>query len=109
MIIATRILRLMGDDGDVDVPVSLHAPVQDDRCWRCDYEIGWPRRPRKFNAYGDDATQALVLGLQMIAIDLYTTDYHRAGLLLWDEEEAGYGYPVPAPIRDMAVGMDKRD
>src|SRR3569623_1478741 len=109
MIIATRILRLVGDDGKVEVPVSLHAPVEDDRGWLCDYEIGWPRTPRRFHAYGDDATQALILGLQMVAIDLYTTEYHRAGLLIWDEEEAGYGYPMPAPIRDIDEGMDKRD
>lgn len=109
MIIATRILRLIGDDGDTDVPVSIHAPVEDDRSWRCDYEIGWPHKPRRFHSYGQDATQALILGFQMIAIDLYTTEYHRAGLLIWDEEEAGYGYPLISSIQDWAVGMDKPD
>src|SRR3569623_258264 len=109
MIIETRILRLVGEDGKVEVKVSLHAPVEDDRCWRCDYEIGWPRSTRRFHAYGDDATQALILGLQMVAIDLYTTEYHRAGLLIWHEEEAGYGYSLFALIRDMEIKMDKRD
>jgi hypothetical protein len=109
MMMATRTLRLIGDDGDIEVPVSIHMPVEDDRAWRCDYEIGWPRTPRAYRAFGYDGMQALVLALSAIAIDLYTSRYHHAGLLIWDDNDAGYGFPLGRGMWDHAVVMDKRD
>lgn len=94
MIIATRMLRLMGDDGDVEVPVRLHMPVEDDRAWRCDYEIGWPRKPYAFRSFGVDAVQALQLAMWSIGIALHASPYHRSGQLIFEEEDPGYGFPT---------------
>lgn len=56
---------------------------------------------------GFDSAQALLLALQMIGTDLYTSTYHKAGLIFFQEPGKGYGFPVPATIRDLYVGEDK--
>ena len=97
MVIATRMLRIMGDDGDVAVPIHIHAPVEDDRSWRCDYEIGWPHSPRRYHSFGFDAVQALQLVNFMIGIDLQVSPYHQAGLLIFEDTDPGYGFPAQLP------------
>jgi hypothetical protein len=94
MIIATRILRLIGDDGDIEVPVTIHMPVEDDRAWRCDVEIGWPRLRFADRVLGVDAVQALQLAMLRIGIQLEASQYHRAGLLIFEEDHPGYGFPI---------------
>ena len=94
MIIATRTLRLIGDDGDVEVPVTIHMPVKDDRAWRCDYGIGWPHKPRVHRALGVDAVQALQLAMLSIGIDLHTSPYHRSFQLIFEEDDPDYGFPT---------------
>ena len=107
MIIATRILRLIGDDGNIEVPVSIHLPVEHGRSWPCDCEIGWPRDLHRFYAGGLRRRAGLAHRLRMIAVRLYASRYHHAGLLIWDEEHAGYGFPLPKGGRDLAVGIDR--
>jgi hypothetical protein len=97
MIIAKRILRIMGDDADVEVPIAIHLPVEDDRSWRCDYEIAWPRKPRIFRAYGVDGVQALQLAMLAIGTELWANPYHHAGLLIFRDDEPGYGFPAELP------------
>ena len=97
MIIATRIMKLIGDNGDIELPIHLHAPSEDDRCWRCDYEIGWPRNPHRASAYGVDGVQALQLAMSAIGTDLQLSPYHRAGLLIFEETDPGYGFPAGLP------------
>jgi hypothetical protein len=43
----------------------------------------------------------------MIGADLYTSTYHKRGLLSYIAPGKGYGFPVPATIRDLYVGEDK--
>jgi hypothetical protein len=94
MIIASRILRIMGDEHDVEVPVAIHLPVEVDRAWRCDYEIGWPRNPRTFRAFGVDGVQALQLAMFAIGTELWASHYHHAGLLIFKDDNPGYGFPA---------------
>ena len=105
MIIATRILRIMGDDDDVKVPIHIHMPVEDDRSWRCDYEICWPRKPRLSKAYGVDAVQALQLAMFAIGTELWANPWHHAGLLAWFDEGSEYGFPENLPP---SVGREKQ-
>jgi hypothetical protein len=109
MIIATRVLKLRTEGGDVDLPVRIHAPEQDDTmgCWKVRFAIEWPDETFHQEGYGEDAVQALILTLQMIGIVLYTSDQHESGRLGWNEPGQGYGFPLAKSVRDLAVGHDK--
>jgi hypothetical protein len=98
----------MTSKGAVDLPVHLHAPEERGGSWICDYEIGWPGEPRTGTVWGADAVQAIILALQMIGTDLYTSGYHRAGELTSKEQGGGYGFPVPANLRDRLIGDDAK-
>ncbi|PZU92419.1 MAG: hypothetical protein DI527_09775 [Chelatococcus sp.] len=106
MIILKRLLTYGVGPGAVEIPVTVDPPVKGEQDWRCAYEIGWPGEPRRGFGYGVDATQAVLLALHGIGADLYTSDYHRSGLLRWERAGGGYGYPVPRTIRDLLVGDD---
>jgi hypothetical protein len=108
MIIATRELTLRQDAGDVIVPIRIHAPERDDRCWKCRYEVEWPDRIFASEAYGEDAVQAIELTMQKIGVELYVTEEHKAGRLGWPEPGDGFGFPVARTVRDLLVGHDRR-
>ena len=46
-------------------------------------------------AWGIDSVQAILLALQMIGADIYTSSYHKSGHLMFEEAGQGYGFPVP--------------
>ncbi len=94
--------------GDAVLPVAirLDAPRPADRSWSCAYEIGWPEGPRRSVAHGADALQALVLALQKIGTELYTSAHHRSGALSGSSPGGGYGFPVPPNLRDLLAGDD---
>jgi hypothetical protein len=109
MLIATRSLKLSNSDGDVDVPVRLFAPVQQsDGAWSCTYEIDWPNGKATSVGFGFDAFQALILTLQKIGGDLYASNSHKSGELVWEKQGSGYGFPVSNIIRDLLVGDDAK-
>jgi hypothetical protein len=72
-------------------------PVEDDRCWRCDFEIGWPSAPRRSSAYGVDAVQALQLVMFNIGIELMVSQWHAAGQLIFEDADPAYGFPAELP------------
>ena len=106
MIIVERLLFLATTHGERPVPIRLYQPVRGARDWSCAYEIGWPGEARRGFGYGIDAGQSLLLALQAIGTDLYTSDHHRSGKLRWDAPGRGYGFPVPGTIRDLLIGND---
>ncbi|OYW33318.1 MAG: hypothetical protein B7Y12_20930 [Rhizobiales bacterium 24-66-13] len=59
-------------------------------------------------AHGFDSVQALVIAMQMIAADIYTSSYHEAGQLLFRPDWKGYGFPVTHNMRDMLTGDDAK-
>lgn len=74
--IAARMLTLRDGDRDVPVEIRIFAPLLEaDGSWGCGFEIGWPERPKEMTIYGVDAMQALVLALQAIGVQLYTSEY----------------------------------
>ncbi|MBB4019702.1 hypothetical protein GGR16_004757 [Chelatococcus caeni] len=106
MIIITHELFLRTEEGEKTIGISVHKPVAAGPSWSCRYEIDWPEGKQDRKAVGFDALQALVLALQMIGADIYTSAYHREGRLRAYEKERGYGFPVPSSLRDMLVGAD---
>ena len=107
MIIATRILTL-SEKGDQKVAIHLHAPEPAKVDWICRFDIAWPEGKAERWGSGVDAVQALYHALAMIGAELYASPPHQAGELKWMEAHQGYGFPVPANIRDLLVGDDKK-
>ena len=107
MIIAKRMLMLRLPTIDVPVPISLHAPVEGDRCWECRFAIGWPEGERTAIVRGFDAVQALYLAMQRIAMELYGSTHHAAGALSWVEPDGGYGFPMAKAGYQDLVGEDR--
>ena len=109
MIIGTRNLKVRSQQGDVDVPVRIFAPVEDaERGWGCKFEIEWPNGADTMTARGIDAIQALEIAMKMIGAHLYTSKQHEAGELMFDKRGAGYGFPVPQNMRDLLIGDDAK-
>ena len=107
MQIAERLLKISRSGTTLDVLVRLNAPQkQSGNSWSCVYEIGWPERPKRMTVSGVDAVQAIVVALQMIATDLYTSNYHKAGELTFEKPGGGYGFPVGKGVRDLLEGDD---
>jgi hypothetical protein len=107
--IATRTLKLQRDGDAIDIGIRIFAPRASGRDWSCRFEIDWPDGRLSRGAYGVDSMQALVLALQMIGADIYTSAYHKSGQLMFEAPGRGYGFPVPASIRHLMVGDDRAD
>ena len=107
MMIASRILKLRDANSNIDIPIEIFAPEQQSMDWVCRFEIGWPDGKLERHASGFDAVQALLLALQMIGTQIYASDLHASGNLEWLKPGFGYGFPVPAGIRDLLIGDDK--
>ena len=107
MIIASRILILRDGSDEIQIPVRIHAPEKaSDGAWFCHYEINWPGENHKMDVGGVDSAQALVLALQMIGAEIYSSDYHKSGNLFWERHGDGYGFPVVPTLRDLLRGSD---
>ncbi len=107
MVIATRVLKLRRIAGDIEIPIRIFAPREEDASWKCDFEVGWPDGALTMAAGGVDAVQALDLALKMIGALIYASDHHASGKLEWLEPGKGYGFPVTRGIRDLLVGDDR--
>ena len=108
MVIASRSLKLTGGEGDVEIPIRIFAPKQDGAAWSCRYEIDWPEGKQTMTSWGANSVQALTLALTMIGADIYSSSYHKSGKLMLDEPGKGYGFPVPASLRDLLEGDDAK-
>ncbi|WP_338722630.1 hypothetical protein [Devosia sp. XK-2] len=107
MLIATRTLYVRtGAGAEEGFEVRVFKPEQDGSAWRCRYEIDWPRGMRKSFGQGVDGAQAIIIALQKVGAELYTSNYHAKDLLRFEKPGDGYGFPVPKPMRDMLVGGD---
>ncbi len=95
-------------DDSIPVKVTVNAPIEEEQDWTCRYTIDWPDRPRRFYTVGVDAVQAVMLAMEMIGAELYTSEAHRNGSLRWFEPGDGYGFPVAPTIRHLLVGFDAK-
>jgi|EndMetStandDraft_8_1072994.scaffolds.fasta_scaffold220329_2 hypothetical protein len=108
MVIGIRVLQLRGEKRNIDIPIRILAPEDNGKKWICRFEIEWPEGKAARWGIGGDAIEALFHALQMIGIEIYGSDHHRSGRLMWLAESTGYGFPVTKNIRDLLVGDDKR-
>ena len=108
MIIARRTLTLRQQGQDHPVEVTLAAPRFETGCWLCAYEIHWPSGPRRFYGAGADSMQALVIAMQMVSAELYTSAPGKAGELFFDTPGTGFGFPAPPSMRDLLTEEDAR-
>jgi hypothetical protein len=108
MIVASRFLKLRQGQNDSDVAVRIFAPEQDHGGWSCRYEIDWPEGTRSGAASGYDSVQALLFALKMVGSEIYTSDYHKSGCLIWTEPYQGYGFPISQNLRDLLEGDDAK-
>src|SRR6476619_8392765 len=109
MLVASRTLTWRDGRRDLPVEIRIFAPVLGpEGSWGCRFEVGWPSGPKEVTIYGADAMQALVLALQIIAVHIYTSEYHESGNLFWDKPGSGYGFPANQSVRDLLIGDDKK-
>lgn len=109
MEIASRTLTLRNGADDISIPIRIFAPKEaQPRAWSCHYEIDWPDDKESREAWGCDAIQALFLTLQAIGTDIYTSTYHKSGNLFFESPGRGYGFPVPADLRQFLIGDDAK-
>jgi hypothetical protein len=99
--IATRMLDL--DGKQVTVVIGKPEKFPDGEDYYCPYQIVGTGDGQVRYAGGIDAVQALQLALQMIGVDLRTSQDARSGKLSWDAGSRGdLGFPVPNSVRDPA-------
>lgn len=109
MLVATRTLYVrIGAGSEKGVEVRIFKPEPDGSAWRCRYEIDWPKGTRKSFGQGVDAAQAIIIAMQKVGAELYTSSYHAEGKLRFEKPGSGYGFPVPKPMRDRLVGDDAK-
>jgi hypothetical protein len=108
MMIASRTLTLKTSDRDIAIPIAILAPKHEGDAWSCSYEIDWPEGKETMTAWGFDSVQALVVALQMIGADLYSSSYHKSGKLMLEAPGNGYGFPVVSSLRDRLEGDDAK-
>jgi hypothetical protein len=107
MVILDRTLRIDAEGHQTEVPVRVHLPVNAGDRWQCEYEIGWPEHTRRSNAFGVDSIQSFLIALQKVGAEIYASEAHKSGKLWWLERGDGYGFPLPAGIRDLYEGSDR--
>ena len=109
MLIGSRELTLRDGDEEIKIPVRLFMPHLDAAgAWGCRYEIDWPDKKSEMSVGGVDSAQALVLALQIIGAEIYSSSYHEQGKLFWDAPGRGYGFPVVPTYRDVLQGDDAK-
>jgi hypothetical protein len=109
MMIANRILKLRRESGDLDIAVRLYLPEQiEGGVWLCRYEVDWPHGTWKHAAQGIDSVQSIMIALQMIGSEIYASEYHESGALMFDVPKRGYGFPVSPSLRDLLIGDDAK-
>jgi hypothetical protein len=99
--IAKRTLNLTGDS-DREVTVIIGRPKPDGDAYRCEFQIIGLRagKTRSSHAMGLDSMHALILTLQAIGSELYTSEAAKHGRLGWEGSQ-NLGFPVPDIIADL--------
>lgn len=105
-IIAMRELELAGGK-KVTIIIGKPEKFPDFEDYYCPYHITGMGNERISYAGGVDGIQALLLALNKIGADLYTSKEAEAGILSWKGGEKGnLGFPVSKVLRDMLPDSD---
>jgi hypothetical protein len=54
---------------------------------------------RRSAAFGVDSIQSILIALQKVKAEIYTSEVQKSRKLSWLERDDGYGFPLPAGIR----------
>ena len=109
MLIASRALTLRDGKSVLTIPIRIFSPERGTNgSWLCRYEIDWPDKKSDMAIGGFDSAQALILALQLIGAEIYSSSYHQSGKLSFDAPGKGYGFPVAPPLRELLVGDDAK-
>jgi hypothetical protein len=100
LVIAVRELSLSGGT-TVSVIIGRPEPFPDGNGCYCPYQFLGIGDQRVRYAGGEDTVQALMLTLEKIGTDLYTSPEAKAGLLTLNGSR-DLDFPVPHSIRDLA-------
>jgi uncharacterized protein DUF6968 len=84
--------------GGGEVTVRFSQPRQDGDDYRCEYQIDWPDRQRRFYGCGVDSVQALIGAMQNAHADLLSSAESRSGALSWLGQRE-LGLPLAEPLR----------
>ena len=108
-IVASRDLQVAGSNQRVRISIgkperfpaeSEPFPVETD--YYCPYQIIGFGKEKIGHAGGIDSIQALMLALERVGIELYTSAEAKSGLLSWDGALHGnFGLPVSASVADL--------
>lgn len=95
-VIASRILEV---DGAPNFHIRIGRPklAPENDCWFCSYELVGPSTSRRGRSGGVDAMQALILALNMLAVDVEFSEESEQGRLSWLESK-DVGLPLPPVI-----------
>ncbi len=102
-VIATRELDIADSRAKVIVGIGAPKKFPDSSDYYCPYEIRGLGNDKIRYAGGIDGIQALLLALQMVGAELYTSEEGKAGTLIWVGQH-DLGFPVPDSISDMIPG-----
>lgn len=101
-VIASRILEVDGVP-DFHIRIGRPKPALEGDCWFCPYEIAGPLTNRKGRFGGEDALQALVLALNVLAVELEVSEENVQGKLSWLGSQ-DFGLPSPPVIEPPVEG-----
>jgi|SRR5690242_16778541 len=100
-VIAARELKKY-DGKKVEILIGKPRPMADGQDYFCPYKIDGVGNGRVSYAMGIDGIQALLLALQKIGADLYTSKEMQQGELEWmGGGERDLGFPLPDSIKDL--------
>lgn len=106
-IIATREL-ILSDGKEVSVIIGKPEKFPDSDDYYCPYQVIGIGKGNVRYAGGIDSVQALLLTLNMIGADLYTSKEAKAGILSWKGGAKGdLGFPLPEVLRDLKERKEK--
>jgi hypothetical protein len=98
--VATRTLNCTIAGDRRDITVSISQPREDDRCFRCEYEIVMQNERQQHAICGVDAMHAIQLAMFMIGSTLSTLE--GASNWTWNGEP-GTGFP--AALDEPIIGL----
>ena len=86
-------------------PRQIFSPQPTKQAWTCTYAIDWPEGEKEKTASGSDAVQALMIALQMIGSEIYTSNYQTMGGVTFAGSNR-CGFPVPPTLRHLLTPDD---
>jgi hypothetical protein len=103
---ASREFSLKGST--IPVYAILTIPISDGQDYFCDYKVHGLDKEINGRAFGIDAFQALIHGLNALGAALYFSEAYRNGLLSWGEnrKDGNLGIPVASSIADLVPSVD---